>query len=96
MINQAGGAPQFPNNILQSGVQNGGVQQNPQERRAESNKPQENRNAEATSAQKANDSQNQDFQKIAEDILASRAQQSNNDPQFQPAVERGSIVDITV
>ncbi|PCI00991.1 MAG: hypothetical protein COB76_02305 [Alphaproteobacteria bacterium] len=94
MINQAGGAPQFPNNILQSGQQNAGIQQNSPDKRAQENKPQQNRAAEATAPQQSNESQNKNFQDIAESILAQRAE--NSDSQLTPAVERGVIVDITV
>jgi hypothetical protein len=95
MINPTGNAPQFPNTTVQSGVQNTPLQQNPQDKRAENNKPQENRSAEASNTQRPNDSQNKNFQAIAESILANR-QSQGTDAQFQPAVERGAIVDITV
>ena len=94
MINQVGGAPQFPNNILQPNTQNAAVQQNPQDKRAENNKPQQNRAAETTSAQKSNESQNKNFQQIAEQVLANRAGQG--DSSFKPAAERGAIIDISV
>lgn len=97
MINQAGGAPQYPNNILQSGVQQNGVnQQNPQDKRAENNKPQENRTAESSSTQNTNTTQNRNFQEIAQEILAQRGNSNKTESQFTPAIERGAILDITV
>lgn len=94
MINEVGGSPQYPNNILQTGSQNGGIQQNSQNKRAENNKPQQNRAAESTPALKSNENQNKNFQQIAEQVLANRARQGESS--FTPAAERGSIIDISV
>ena len=96
MINPTGGNTQFPNNILQSGVQQTGVNpQNQLDKRAEDNKPQQNKTAEAATSQNTNKtSENRNFQEIAESILAKRQEQ--NTTSYQPAIERGAILDITV
>lgn len=94
MINQAGGFPQFPNNILQSGTQQSGqVQQNPQNKPAQNNKPQQNRSAETSTSQNTNQQSKTDYKALAESIIAKRNEQSES---FQPAAQRGSVVDITV
>ena len=94
MINQTGGFSQFPNNILQSGTQqNGQLQQNAQNKPAETNKPQQNRSAEASSSQNTNRQSGTDYKALAESIIAKRKEQSES---FQPAAQRGSVLDITV
>lgn len=93
MINQTGGFSQFPNNILQSGTQNGQTQQNQQVKPAETNKPQQNRSAEASSSQNTNRQSGTDYKALAESIIAKRKEQSES---FQPAAQRGSVLDITV
>lgn len=94
MINQTGGFSQFPSNILQSGTQqNGQLQQNQQARPAETNKPQQNRSAEASTSHNTNRQSGTDYKALAESIIAKRKEQAES---FQPAAQRGSVVDITV
>ena len=95
MINPTGGNTQFPNNILQSGVQQSTVNpQNQLEKRAEENKIQQNRSAETANTQNAKQgSANKNFQNLAESILAKR---QGGDQQLEPAIQRGSVLDITV
>jgi hypothetical protein len=95
MINPAGGNTQFPTNILQSGVQQSTVNpQNQPDKRSEDNKPQQNRSAEASNTQNANQgSENRNFQALAESILAQRQESAQ---QFEPAIQRGAVLDITV
>lgn len=103
MINQTGGTPQFPNNILQSGQQQqiANNQQNQVDKRSQENKPQQNRSAESSASQNTNKGENRNFQEIAQSILAQRqegavAKSSSSSSEFKPAVARGSVVDITV
>jgi hypothetical protein len=95
MITPTGGNTQFPNNVAQAGVQQSTANpQNQPEKRAEENKTQQNRSAEASSSQNTNvRSQNKNFQELAESILAKRQE---NSQQFEPAVQRGAVLDIIV
>lgn len=98
MINQTGGASQFPNNILQTGQQQvANNQQNQVNQRAQENKPQQNRSAESSSSQNTNKGGNRNFQEIAQSILAQRQESAGaTSSSLQPAIERGSVLDITV
>lgn len=95
MINQAGGFPQFPSNILQSGLQQAGQpQQGAQNQPARDNKIQQNRGAETSTSQNTNKQSGTDYKALAESIIAKR--NASNTADLQPAAQRGSVVDIVV